>query len=143
MNKIVTESGLTLDDGIIIDGNLQLFESMTGSELAYDTITFTVMENIFRALFRDKNGKQLVTSDGKLFVLDTSRTWTYGRWIKYYHDDELKGKFYIENVSRIGRETYKITAMSSVGNLRKRHTSTTCLSTRTTSQSWTCIRLLN
>ena len=37
MNKIVTESGLTLDDGIIIDGNLQLFESMTGSELAYDT----------------------------------------------------------------------------------------------------------
>lgn len=117
MNKIVTESGLTLDDGIIIDGNLQLFESMTGSELAYDTITFTVMENIFRALFRDKNGKQLVTSDGKLFVLDTSRTWTYGRWIKYYHDDELKGKFYIENVSRIGRETYKITAMSSVGLL--------------------------
>ena len=116
-NKLITESGIVLGDGIIIDGNLQLFESMTGSELAYDTLTITVMANIFRAAFKDKNGKQVITSDGKKFILDLSRTWSYGRWIKYYHDDELKGKFYIENVARIGREKYKITAMSSVGLL--------------------------
>jgi hypothetical protein len=116
-NKLITESGIVLGDEIIIDGNLQLFESMTGSELAYDTLTITVMANIFRAAFKDKNGKQVITSDGKRFILDLSRTWSYGRWIKYYHDDELKGKFYIENVARIGREKYKITAMSSVGLL--------------------------
>jgi len=116
-NKLITESGIVLGDEIIIDGNLQLFESMTGSELAYDTLTITVMTNIFRAAFKDKNGKQVITSDGKRFILDLSRTWSYGRWIKYYHDDELKGKFYIENVARIGREKYKITAMSSVGLL--------------------------
>ena len=116
-NRLVTETGLVLRSDKIREGDMQRFESMTGSNLQYDTLSVTVEGNIFRAAFKDKNGKQVYTSDNKRFVLDTSSTWKYGRWLKYYYGDDLQGKFYIENVKRVGKERYQITAISAVGLL--------------------------
>lgn len=117
MNKIVTQYGVEITDENLVECNMEKIESLTGTELSYDTVDLTVEENIYRAILLTRDNKVLVTSDGKLLIVDNSRSWKYGVYFRVYHNDILQGKFYVENVKRVGKTRYRITGISGAGIL--------------------------
>lgn len=117
MNRIETETGLIFTDEDIKSGNVQKFESLTGTQLQYDSLVVTLAENILAVYLETIDEELLTTINDELLYYEDPTLWEPDKWLKYYHDGELQGKFYISNVQRIGPEEYKVTAISSVGIL--------------------------
>ena len=115
MNKIITENGFTFEDENIKHGDIQKFESMTGSELKYDSFDATFRE-IDSAFLITADDAELETSDDEAFTIGMDPL-QYGEILQYYHNGQLQGKFYVENFSRTGKEEHKVSAISAVGLL--------------------------
>lgn len=96
-NKIQTVDDV-YTDGEIESVKVLLVESMTGSELEYDTLDATI------------DPTTLATSPGQ---------YKYGREVLYYHDSLLVGKFYMQKCLRVKKNLYTISCVSSVGMLGK------------------------
>ncbi len=117
MNKLETETGLIFTNEVIKNGDIQKFESLTGAELQIDSLVITIAQNIYTAYMKTADDLFFITADDNNFVFDLSEGWKYGTWVKFYYNDELQGKFYVEKVERTGPQEYKVTAISSVGIL--------------------------
>lgn len=116
MNKIITENGFTFEDENIKGGDIQKFESMTGSELKFDSFDATLKGDLTEAFLITADDKEFYTADDEAFAVGMGSL-EYGEILRYYHDDQLQGKFYVENYRRIGQEVYKVSAISAVGLL--------------------------
>lgn len=117
MNRIVVGGGITFVDDKIIEGNIEKFESLTGTQLQYDTFEFTVESEIFKTALFTSDNELLLTSDNKVLLVDGDTSWQYGTPVKAYHNDILLGKFHIEDIQRVAKKRYKITAISAIGLL--------------------------
>lgn len=117
MNRIVVGGGITFEDDRIIEGNIEKFESLTGTQLQYDTLDFTVEDDIFASLFITSDDKMVVTADNKIFSLQAEHPIQYGAPIMYYYNDMLIGKFHVEDIKRVAKGRYAISAISSIGLL--------------------------
>lgn len=80
-------------DGAVKSGNCYQGNSIVGDELSINTLTVTVL-----------SAQSLVSLP-------------YGTVAQYFHDDRLIGKFYLHNVTRVGRELYEVSCVSGIGLL--------------------------
>lgn len=94
MNKITTLND-NYTDNKIESVNVLLVESMTGTELEYDTLEATI------SLGSDPT------------------EYKYGRPVLYYHDDVLIGKFFMQKCTRVKKDMYSISCVSGIGLLDK------------------------
>lgn len=75
-----------------------LNESISLSSLPVDTLTAVVV---------DKDGT----------LASVFATQTYGDVVKYFHSDDLVGRFYLENIERIGKMDWQFNCISDIGLL--------------------------
>lgn len=94
MNKITTLND-NYTDNKIESVNVLLVESMTGTELEYDTLEATI------SLGSDPT------------------EYKYGRPVLYYHNDTLIGKFFMQKCTRVKKDMYSISCVSGIGLLDK------------------------
>ena len=94
MNKIATLND-NYTDNKIESVNVLLVESMTGTELEYDTLEATI----------------------NLDAVPTE--YKYGRPVLYYHDNALIGKFFMQKCTRVKKDMYSISCVSGIGLLDK------------------------
>lgn len=88
-NKIITS---------MRNASCSLNESISLSALPVDTLTATVVD-----------------IDGTLASIFATQS--YGDVVKYFHSDDLVGKFYLENIERIGKKDWKFNCISDMGLL--------------------------
>ena len=104
--------------------------SLVGQELSYDTLTVQVSDDYNSLVqahrFRSSDGEQIVDGLGELFVIDVNGLsksgildMEYGTPVWYYNEDELVGKFYLNSVTREGKNLYKLECVSAIGLLDK------------------------
>lgn len=104
--------------------------SLVGQELSYDTLTVQVADDYNSLVqayrFRSSDGEQIVDGLGELFAIDVNGVAVsglldleYGTPVWYYNEDDLVGKFYLDSVTREGRNLYKLECVSAIGLLDK------------------------
>ena len=104
--------------------------SLVGQELSYDTLTVQVADDYNSLVqgyrFRSSDGEQIVDGLGELFMIDVNGLapsglldLEYGTPIWYYNEEDLVGKFYLDSVTREGRNLYKLECVSAIGLLDK------------------------
>lgn len=105
--------------------------ALVGQTLSYDTLTVEVADdyanvaNLYR--FRSLDWQEIETALGETFCVDVSDTCSesglldlgYGVPVWYYNNDELIGKFYLDIVTREGKNLYKLECVSAIGLLDK------------------------
>ena len=98
---------------------------VAGSELSVDVFSVVVAYELGAdIIWTPKDYDGVLTSDGYIFGsastadVDLSET-PYGTPVRFYEDGGLHSKFYVKNIVRVGRKSYKINAMSPIGFLDK------------------------
>lgn len=105
--------------------------ALVGQELSIDTFSPVVRdaygETVDVYLFRSSDGHLIECAGGTIYAIDVAQSTApsalislpVGTPVWYYHEEELVGKFYLENVHRQGRNKYKLNCVSAVGQLDK------------------------
>lgn len=120
----------TFDNDTTFSANINQKVALVGQTLSYDTLTIDVeddYDNLVDAFrFRSSDGEQIVDANGSLYVINVEGIsesglidLAYGTPVWYYNEDELVGKFYVDNVTRDGRNKYKLECVSAIGLLDK------------------------
>lgn len=117
-NKLVI-GGTTLSDSDIIAGNNNTSHAMVGETLAADQLSCTVSTED-EPFFPADYDYPLITADGLIYYarnhIDVSSLHG-GEDVLYYDGDALLGKYYLERITQIGINRYKISATSIIGRL--------------------------
>ena len=95
-------------------------DALVADSLAVDSLTATV---------RNVGAQCLLAADEKLSAADNvllfaesdevtlDEVWNYGEPVKYYREDDLYAKFYLETMTRTGKDEYTLTCLSAIGML--------------------------
>lgn len=122
MNRLVYRNkeytGETRD---LLSASASIGDALAAESLSVDTLTARVL-NYDAKLLPLATGGQLLVAEGVLLAaraerLGLDRSSRYGEPVYYYHGEDLIGKFYVESIRRVGRETYQFEAVSAVGLL--------------------------
>lgn len=103
----------------------RLNSTLSGDKLVVDQclpiMHFGGYVNLYRYITRDQ--QQYITADGARYLVRPARVMPdqlpYGTPLRYYQNDTLVGKFYIESVKRTSVYHFAITAVSAIGILDK------------------------
>lgn len=123
MNKIVY-GDIEFVESDILRGNYILEHAKAGESLAYDAFTFTILYDA-REGFITADGKRFTTSDDKgFFVVGVGESsplidFIPGSPIFFYQDDKLINKFYLSDVKRVSKDSYRFECESVIGLLDK------------------------
>ena len=97
---------------------------MAVNELLYKGTTITTMRNASCALNESISLSSLPVDTLTAIVVDKDgtlasvfATQAYGDVVKYFHSDDLVGKFYLENIERIGKMDWQFNCISDIGLL--------------------------
>ena len=116
INKIVYD-GQTYTK--LKSGSCALDNSLAGSELSIDTLRCQLWSDCLTPiLFAPSDHDAIETVDGEAVYCPSGvdlRNYTYGAPLLWYHGDTLRGKYYVENIQRTGKELFDISAFSAVG----------------------------
>lgn len=100
-------------------GSCALDNSLAGSELSIDTLRCQIQSDcLIPRLFAPSDYDALETADEETVYCTSGidlRNYTYGAPLLWYHDDTLRGKYYIENIQRTGKDMFDFFAFSAVG----------------------------
>lgn len=114
---------LTIYSDNILSISTNLSASIDGSTVAVDTCETTVRSNpgIEVGLFVPSDADSLTTSDGKLLYVVTNEQLVgkvpFGTEVRTYEGSTLIGLWYLESVTRVGRESYQFSLVSALGLL--------------------------
>lgn len=137
MKRIVIGSlespAFDFDDDSIEIGHASVAQAvaLVGQELSIDTFSpvvrdaYETTQDVY--LFRSSDGKLIECAGGAIYAIDVTQSTEpsalislpVGTPVWYYHEEELVGKFYLEDVQRQGRNKYKLNCVSAVGRLDK------------------------
>ncbi len=123
-NKIIY-GDVTFEGTAILDGSCFIGESITGDELAIDTLDVTVFsESMLQDALAPTDFDGFVTLDGKTVLVRRGDTflpssYQYGAPVALYHDEVLLGKFYLESVTRKSQTSFALSCTSAIGLLDK------------------------
>lgn len=116
LNKIVYDGQIYTK---LKSGTCALENSLVGSELSIDTLRCQIWSDCLTPmLFAPAGHDELETVDGDTVYCTSGinlSNYTYGAPLLWYHGDELRGKYYIENIRRVGKELFEISAFSAIG----------------------------
>lgn len=105
--------------------------ALVGQTLSYDTLTIEVEDDYSNVVnlsrFRSSDGQEIMSGLGETFCIDVGNTFAesglldvdYGTPVWYYNEYELVGKFYLDVVTREGKNLYKLECVSAIGLLDK------------------------
>lgn len=114
---------LTITSDNILSISTNLTSSIDGSTIAVDTCETTIRSNpgIEIGLFIPSDADSLTTSDGKeLWVVTNEQMVTrvpFGTEVHTFENNNLVGLWYLESVTRVGREMYQLSLVSPLGLL--------------------------
>lgn len=114
---------LTITSEDILSLRTNLSSSIDGSEVAVDTCETTIQSssNTEIGLFIPSEADSLTTSDDKLLYVVTNEQLVgripFGTEIRYYEGTALIGLWYLESVTRVGKENYQLSMVSAFGLL--------------------------
>lgn len=117
-------------DGIM-SASAVLADSLTMESLSADTLTAVVRDTRLQTRLLAADGRFVVAQGfGGVGIVGVARTfltakgdryglnrYNYGDVVRYYHDDTLITKQYVENITRTGREQWKFSCISGIGLL--------------------------
>lgn len=109
------------DEEGIQNGNCILGNGLIGEELAIDTLIFTIYSRCRAAVYyAPADFGFYETDDDKLLMArfsdDDLSKYVYGTPVRYYHNDTLIGKFFVDHVVKKGNR-YTFNCISAVGIL--------------------------
>ena len=117
-NKLVI-SGTTINGSDIISGNNNTSHAMVGESLAADQLS-CVISTEDEPFYPADSDSPLITADSLIYYaknpIDVT-SFKGGEDALYYDGDTLMGKYYLERVTQIGVNRYKISATSIIGKL--------------------------
>lgn len=105
--------------------------SLIGESLSIDTLAVVVKDSFENTSdiyhFQSSDGYEIECADGSTYVLSVLKNVNpsnlpdleYGVPIWYYQENELVGKFYVNNVERISKNQYQLNLVSGIGMLDK------------------------
>ncbi len=126
MSSKIVYLGLAFEGTAILDGSCFIGESITGDELAIDTLDVTVFsESLLQDTLAPTDFDGFVTLDGKTLLVRRGdaflpSSYQYGAPVELYHDEALIGKFYLESVTRKTQTSFALSCTSAIGLLDKR-----------------------
>lgn len=128
MTNIISIAGDQYADSSIIEANAFLVQSMAGNELEYDTLDATLDLSSYLPVALAPTDADVLADSAtqvisvypwvRVLVHDAS-AYTYGAVILAYHNNVLLGKFYMTSITRVGKYTWSIEAISPIGVLDK------------------------
>lgn len=127
----LTEPDYTFDNDSTFSISIGQKVALVGQELSYDTLTITVEDsysnvvNLYR--FRSSDEQEIVSNGVQTYCIDVGDGFAesdlldleYGTPVWYFNDDDLVGKFYFDNITREGKNLYKLECVSAIGILDK------------------------
>lgn len=126
MKNEILLAGDSYQDNKIVSGTVVMVQSLDGNELQYDTLDATLDLGTFvPTIFKPADADGVLTSDFEILgvrpllrvlVADPS-AYKYGAEVLYKHNGNLVGKYYMSNLTRVGKTQYRITCVSPVGLL--------------------------
>ena len=122
-NKIVigdeSEPILTFDNSTIESVSEESAVSLIGDELFIDQFVPVLKYEVFlRYVFAPSNYDRFKTADGLILCSKYNydlRGLPYGTPIHFYSNNRICGEFFSENVERVGKDLYKVNAVSAIG----------------------------
>lgn len=125
MNSIIVSND-TFSNDSIVSGNVFLVQSLNGDSLQYDTLNATLnIEKMVSTAFVPKGTDGMITSEKELFkvrpfvkiLVADPTVYKYGEVVIYKHNESLVGKYYMTNLTRVGKTKYQIDCVSPIGYL--------------------------
>jgi hypothetical protein len=120
MNEIIYDER-TYDDSYIVFGNVVLRHAMAGEKLETDTLNFTLKAKPrdFGVDFYTYDDEEFNTSDSLIFSAGSGSEVEFikNAPIKYYRNDRLINKFYLQEVKQVGKELFNFSCVSAIGIL--------------------------
>lgn len=121
MNELIYDGRkYTDEDESLYSAGIYLSDSLVAESLGVDTLTAEVIDYQLQTRLLASDG-MLAAADGMLLSAEENDTglkrYSYGAPVEYRHNDALIGKFYLEQINRIGTYGYKISAVSAIGLL--------------------------
>ena len=118
-------------DSDLISSDVEVETSLTMESLSADTLTAVVRDTRLQTRLLAADGRFVVAQGfGGVGIVGVARTfltakgdryglnrYNYGDVVRYYHDDTLITKQYVENITRTGREQWKFSCISGIGLL--------------------------
>ena len=122
-NKIVVgdeESPIAVFDNASIESVIEeTAVSIIGDELFIDQLIPNVMYHVYiRYVFKPTDYKQFVTRNGLVMCCHYTydiRKLPYATPVTFYSNGMIQGRYYCETVDRIGKDMYKLKAISAIG----------------------------
>ena len=122
-NKIVVgdeESPIAVFDNTAIESvTEETAVSIIGDELFIDQLIPNVMYHVYiRYVFKPTDYNQFVTRNGLVMCCHYTydiRNLPYATPITFYSNGRIQGRYYCETVDRIGKDMYKLNAISAIG----------------------------
>lgn len=117
---------LQVTAGNILSAGTNLSASIDGAEVAVDVCEVELFADyaINTGLFIPAGADSLTTSDNKLFYCGVDENILplipYGTKIEYYEDDDIIGVFYLESVTRVAKQAFRLDLMSGLGLLENK-----------------------
>lgn len=121
MNKVVYK-GRTYKGETLHEADAYIGDALVSDALTVDTFTAVVTDNPQASMLVAADG--LLAYSGGLLTVKTDgktldKTSEYGAPVWHYRGDSVYGKFYLDNIKRIGKTMYEINTISAVGLLVK------------------------
>lgn len=121
MNKVVYK-GRTYEGETLHEADAYIGDALVSDALTVDTFTAVVADDALTSALAAADGL-LAYSGGLLAVKNAvetlDKTAEYGAPVWHYRGDSVYGKFYLDNIKRIGKTQYEINTISAVGLLVK------------------------
>ena len=122
-NKIVVgdeESPIAVFDNASIESVIEeTAVSIIGDELFIDQLIPNVMYHVYiRYVFKPTDYNQFVTRNGLVMCCHYTydiRKLPYATPVTFYSNGRIQGRYYCETVDRIGKDLYKLNAISAIG----------------------------
>lgn len=114
----------TIDDRTLSSGSLTFTSALISESLGVDSFTFYAFDPTIehpKLLLADKNGKLIQDSNGKYITVlpdgyNPSMAVDYGDYVTLDYDGNKIGRFFVEEVERVGMSLYKFTCIG-IGGL--------------------------
>ncbi len=121
MNKVVYKDR-TYEGETLHEADAYIGDALVSDALTVDTFTAVVTDNPQASMLLAADG--LLAYSGGLLAVKTAaktldKTSEYGAPVWHYRGDSIYGKFYLDNIKRIGKTLYEINTISAVGLLVK------------------------
>lgn len=121
MNKVVY-NGRTYAGETLHEADAYIGDALVSDALTVDTFTAVVADEALTSALAAADG--LLAYSGGLLAVKSAvetldKTGKYGAPVWHYRGDAIYGKFYLDNIKRIGKTLYEINTISAVGLLVK------------------------